>query len=1522
MKKKSISSPETNLSFFRSLRFKLILLFLIVSLIPLITVSFIAYIQAKNALKTEVINKLVAVRDIKANQITKYFEERLGDVKVFSQNSSVIAATNAFDDALHTDMKTLNKSTETEVIKQYRTLYLDKADMNNADDGSTYNTIHAKYHILFKTYMETYGYNDILLVEPHEGVILYSVMKEENFGTSLKNGFDADTNLGHIFRTAIVATDDFTTLEDFAYHEHADRAFSFVASPIFDKDEVVGVLIFQIPTEQIAAIMQENAGLGKTGETILVSSDDFFMRSDSRFFKESTLFKQKVDDESTRASAAGQIGVKEIIDYRGEQTIVAHSPINVPGVNWSLNAKMDEREAVAAAHHLLNLMLIIISIATTIILVVAFFFSSSIAKPIRTMTHIATKLAEGNIKQIVKIESRDEIGVMGKAFQEMIINFRIVIEDIVYVSQGLAEGKLSIAPQSEYKGDFIQIKKALETALTNQRLLVEDIVPVSQGLAEGNLKIKPQTDYRGDYFKIKEALEKTLTDFQQVIQDIVQISQGLAEGKEDIIAHAEYRGDFIQIKNALESAGVKLSVTMKKTATQDWLKSGQNQLNEQMSGEQNIVELSHNVVSFLTLYLKAQVGLCYIIDDTANNQGNRRLKMTASYAQTRRKNIGDEFEFSKGLVDRAARELKTIIITIDSELGEGIPQHILVEPFLYENTLKGVILIASVNVLTEIQQEFLHQTMSTIGVAVNAVESRSKMQELLVQTQLQAQDLQNKQAELQNSNEELQSQQEELQAQSEELQTQTEELRQTNEELEERTQDLEQQKLEIREKNSSLEKTRKAVEAKAQELELASKYKSEFLANMSHELRTPLNSMLILAQLLAENKRGHLEKKQVEYAQTIYSAGSDLLTLINEILDLSKVEAGKIDAHIEEVFLTDLLETIESKFRPVAEEKRLAFPITVADELPPVLRTDAQRFKQIINNLLSNAFKFTSQGEVKLEVQRPTGDISTLGLDAAKSIAIHVTDTGIGIQEDKQQVIFEAFQQADGTTSRRFGGTGLGLSISRQLARLLGGELHLQSEEGKGSTFTLYIPENLEPKSSSEVNKREVKDKKDKKATSFFFTEQPTQKIKTPTQTDEPVREVKTKPVQQAQTPKAPIEDDRNSITPDSKSLLITEDDRNFSRLLIELAREKGFKCILAEDGKTGLQLAEEYQPDAIVLDVGLPKIDGWTVMEKLKDNPKTRHIPVHFMSASDQSLDAKKMGAIGYLLKPVSMEQLGGAFQKIEQFINQKTKSLLVFADNKDNQKNILDIVGDDHIQTLIAKTQTEALEQLKTADVDCLIIDVDVEKSSGVKLLEPLHDSLTQIPVIIFYGNRELSLAEETLLQKFADSMTIKTVRSPERLLDETTLFLHQLETDLSNDKRQMLHKVHNKEAILRHKTVLIVDDDVRNVFALATVLEDKDMEVIVAKDGQKALELLDEHEEIAIVLMDIMMPGMDGYEAMRKVRKQPRYRRLPIIALTAKAMKGDKAKCIEAGANDYLSKPVDTHKLLSLMRVWLYR
>jgi signal transduction histidine kinase/CheY-like chemotaxis protein len=1182
---------------------------------------------------------------------------------------------------------------------------------------------------------------------------------------------------------------------------------------------------------------------------------------------------------------------------------------------------------------MLNLMLTITGIGAVIVLGIAFFVSNSITKPVRAMTHIVRQLAGGDLNLSININRQDEIGVMANASRQMIANLRQVIDDIVQVSQGLAKGRLSVRPQSEYRGDFVQIKNALETALSNQRQVIEDIVQVSQGLAQGILSIISQAEYQGDFIQIKDALETALTDLRRVIEDIVQVSQGLAEGDQNITPQADYRGDFVQIKNALETAAAKLAATTKQNVSQDWLKTGQNQLNDQMSGEPNLVELTYNLVSFITLYLEAQIGLCYLVEESANHH-NRRLKLTASYAQARRKNIAEEFEFSEGLVGRAAREQKSILISIDAGLEEEtVPRHIIVIPFLYENTVKGVVLIASQEVFSEIQQDFIHQVMPSIGIAVNSVESRTKMQELLQQTQIQAQELQSQQEELQQSNEELQSQSEELQTQSEELQSQAEELRQTNEALEARTQTLERQKNEIREKNLALEKTQQAMAAKAQELELASKYKSEFLANMSHELRTPLNSLLILAQLLADNKKGNLTDKQVEYARTIHSAGSDLLTLINDILDLSKVEAGKMEVHVDDVPVAELVAILEQKFRHVAEEKGLTFNLMVAENLPPVIKTDGQKLHQIINNLLSNAFKFTREGEVKVMVQRPKSPQWPLSQRTLQQtgagedfIALSVTDTGIGIPTEKQQIIFEAFQQVDGTTSRRYGGTGLGLSISRQLAKLLGGDIQLHSEEDKGSTFTLYLPETFETRNSgvNEFTSFGVqafslsggKESEASVASHDGLTPRTAgEKIETPSFQKTGVLE-STEQI-------ADIADDRESLKPEDKSILIVEDERKFSHILMEIAREKHFKCILAEDGRTGLQLAEQFQPNAIILDIGLPQLDGWTVMERLKGNPDTRHIPVHFMSASDQSMDAKKMGAIGYLLKPVSMEQLGAAFQSIEQFLAQTAKNVLVVADNEPRQQNILDLVKDENIQITLAITKAFALEHLQMSSFDCVILDMDIEQKSGCQLLEQMQsqENLCEIPLIV-YADRELTTSEETLLQQCADSLPVKSVRSPERLLDEATLFLHQIAANLPKEKRNMLRMVHDKAAILRKKRVLIVDDDVRNVFALATVLEDKDMEVVCAQNGYEALALLKTYENIALVLMDIMMPEMDGYEAMRQIRKQPRYRQLPIIALTAKAMKGDKAKCIEAGANDYLSKPVDTDKLISLMRVWLYR
>ena len=1023
---------------------------------------------------------------------------------------------------------------------------------------------------------------------------------------------------------------------------------------------------------------------------------------------------------------------------------------------------------------------------------------------------------------------------------------------------------------------------------------------------EDNIKYK-ENDEIGEIVSSAQDLKASIND---------TIAQANAVAAGDYSKEVTVRSEQDQLGHALSEMTQTLREVTNQNEIENWLKSGQAQLNQKLSGEQDISQLAEKAINFITPYVQAQMGAIYLFEENHDKQEPSVLNMKASHAYTWRKSVSNNFALGEGLVGQAALERKTILITqapddyiyIQSALGDSKPGAILVMPFLYEDSLKGVIEMATFKVFTEEEINFLKQTMPILAIAVNSAVSRQQMQTLLEKTQTQSKELKGKAIELQSQQEMLQQSNEELQAQSEELQSQQEELRQTNEELEERTKALEIQSVEIRKQNISLqeskaeiEKASVALETKAEELELASKYKSEFLANMSHELRTPLNSLLILAQLLSRNKNGNLDEKQIEYAQTIHSAGSDLLTLINEILDLSKVEAGKVEAHPEEFSVNKLAKTIEQKFIHVAEDKGLSFKMITDDALPSSLYTDSQRLNQIINNLLSNAFKFTSEGEIRITMRRPSenDNLSLLKLSSDNSIAISVSDSGIGIPENKQKVIFEAFQQADGSTVRRFGGTGLGLAISRQLARLLGGDLVLESEEGKGSTFTLYIPEKLEIKQSDNTEE--------------------TVSSSTPIATDIVTQ---TAP-EEVPTEIANIVDDRDNFSSGDKIILIIEDDRKFLDILTELARDNHFKCLLAEDGKTGLELAKQYQPDAILLDVGLPQLDGWSVMEKLKEYSDTRHIPVHFMSAYDRDSDAKQMGAIGYLHKPVNMEELGNAFQKIERFMAKNVKNLLILVDDEQHQQQITSLVGERDIQTSLAKTKDDALQQMKKTTYECFILDVDTEQATVLKLLEEIYkdDKLSQIPVII-YSDRELTETEDALLQRVGGNITIKEVRSPERLLDEATLFLHKIAANLPEEKQEMLRKVHDKEAIFKGKKVLIVDDDIRNTFALMTVLEDINMQVVVGYTGKEALELLEQESNIDIVLMDIMMPEMDGYEAMQKIREQSRFRKLPIIALTAKAMKGDKGKCIEAGANDYLAKPLDTDKLLSLMRVWLYR
>jgi CheY-like chemotaxis protein len=891
---------------------------------------------------------------------------------------------------------------------------------------------------------------------------------------------------------------------------------------------------------------------------------------------------------------------------------------------------------------------------------------------------------------------------------------------------------------------------------------------------------------------------------------------------------------------------------------------------------------------------------------------------------------------------------------------------------------------------------------------LNMIQANMRTEELLEQSQKLTQELQSQSKELQQQQEELKRSNTELEAQartlrqSEELlKEQQEELQQVNEELEEKASLLAEQNAKVEQKNREVESARQALEEKAQQLALSSKYKSEFLANMSHELRTPLNSLLILAKLLTENKDKNLTGKQVEFAQTIYSSGTDLLNLINDILDLSKVEAGKMEVNVTDVTVRDVTDFVERTFRPVAEQKGLSFTVDAAGDSPSPIYTDGQRLQQVLKNLLSNAFKFTERGSVTLSIRRADKGrrFASRTLDRADDvIAFGVKDTGIGIAREKQQLIFEAFQQADGTTSRKYGGTGLGLSISREIARLLGGEIHVESTPGQGSTFTLFLPvkyheqdrKRLEDELTSGVRpdrlrSQAVADRVLARASSreretasasprpvlsppreterrvaapsapaaasggATTASSPTTTVSTPTSetkvaepsdswnlpdlssigmedasenTDASV-DTLAPPMEDLPRPHG-FEDDRDDLQPGDRVVLIVEDDANFAHILLDLARDKGYKGIVGHDGEVGLQLAHAYRPDAITLDIDMPGIDGWAVLDRLKHHPDTRHIPVHIITGIRERQQGLKAGAIAYLEKPVTKEALDDSFNRISHFIDQQVKRLLVVEDDDVQRAAMIDLIAHEDVEITAVATAEEALRELGQTHYDCMVLDLGLQGGQdGFQLLETVKGdpAMRELPIIIYTG-KELSQEEETRLRRFADTIIIKDVKSPERLLDETALFLHRVEAKLPEQKRRMLERLHNADAVFAGKHVLIVDDDVRNIFSLTSVLEDHGMRVSFAENGKQAIDLLKGTPDVDLVLMDVMMPEMDGYETTRAIRQISELRNLPIIALTAKAMKGDREKCIAAGASDYITKPVDTEQLLSLMRVWLYR
>ena len=978
-----------------------------------------------------------------------------------------------------------------------------------------------------------------------------------------------------------------------------------------------------------------------------------------------------------------------------------------------------------------------------------------------------------------------------------------------------------------------------------------------------------------------------------------------------------------------------LRSTTRKNEEQNWLKSNLAEFTRLLQGQRDEETVARLVMSQLAPLVEAQQGVFYLMDTESDIP---QLKLLGSYAYQERKNLGNQFRLGEGIVGQCALEKQRILLTqvpndyirIASGLGEAAPMNIIVLPVLFENQVTAVIELASFVRFKDIHLTFLEQVSESIGVVLNTIAANTRTTKLLKQSQALAKELQHQQEELQESNSRLEEQAEALQTselqlkeQQEELQQANEELQQLNEELEEKAELLSVQKREVEQKNQEIDLARQAIEEKATQLELSSKYKSEFLANMSHELRTPLNSLLILARLLSENGEGNLTEKQVEYSRTIYASGNDLLGLINDVLDLAKIESGTVSVEMQPVLLNEIQESLERTFGELAQDKGLSFKVELDNNLPESILTDAKFLQQILKNLLSNAFKFTEKGGVILTITQTIKNFKIDGESESHfpAIAFCVADTGIGIPPEKQKIIFEAFQQADGTTSRQYGGTGLGLSISRQLTKLLQGKIELASQLGQGSTFILYLPiENIAE------NKGDIY--------SHFVPRIEAREVTKIERNGGQIRELVPAAASTAVIESSHLDrtasltfineanDDRDRIQPNDRVLLIIEDDLSFARILMDMARQQGFKAVVALSGSTGLILAHDFKPDAIMLDIRLPGIDGWTVLEQLKHDPNTRHIPVHILSVDDAQQRGLQLGAIAYLQKPVSSEALTEALVKIKGFIERRVKNLLVIEDDSRQAQSIRELIGDGDVQTTVVNTGANALTTLNSHQFDCIVLDLGLPDMSGFDLIEQIKQvpTLSQIPIIVYTG-KELTLKQESQLRRLAESIIIKDVRSPERLLDETALFLHRVQANLPQSKRQILEKLHPADPVLTNKKVLIVDDDVRNIYALTGLLEQYEMQVIYAENGRDALTVLQNNPDTEVILMDVMMPELDGYATTRLIRQQD-FKSLPIIALTAKAMQGDREKCLEAGASDYITKPVDTEQLLSLLRVWLYR
>jgi HAMP domain-containing protein/CheY-like chemotaxis protein/signal transduction histidine kinase len=1151
------------------------------------------------------------------------------------------------------------------------------------------------------------------------------------------------------------------------------------------------------------------------------------------------------------------------------------------------------------------------------------FMAGNLTAQVRNIATVTTAVANGDLSKKITVDVKGEILELKDTINTMVDQLNSFASEVTRVAREVGtEGKLG--GQADVRGvsgtwkDLTDNVNFMAGNLTSQ---VRGIAKVVTAVANGNLKQKLTVDAKGEIAELADTINNMIDTLATFAEQVTTVARevgvdgklggqasvpGAAGTWKDLtdnvnqlaanlttqvraiaeVATAVTKGDLtrsIKVEASGEVAALKdninemirnLKDTTIKNNEQDWLKTNLAKFSRMLQGQKDLLTVGKLILSELAPVVSAQHGVFYTMVNIPAEEA--RLRLLASYAFRARKTAAFDLRLGETLVGQAALEKERILLTrvpsdyvqISSGLGEAAPLNLVVLPIIFEGQVKAVMELASFDTFSPTHLSFLDQLTESIGIVLNTIEANMRTEDLLKQSQSLAR----------------------------ELQSQQEELQKTNLELEEKARLLAAQNVEVEKKNIEVEQARQALEEKAGQLALTSKYKSEFLANMSHELRTPLNSLLILSDQLCTNREGNLSGKQIEFAKTIHSSGQDLLRLINDILDLAKIESGTVSVEVSELRVVELKEYVERTFAPIAEHKRLEYHVTVGPDVPRTVRTDSKRLQQILKNLLSNAFKFTERGRVSLEVDRADTGWSFDNASLARAdevIAFRVRDTGIGIPADKQQIIFEAFQQADGSTNRKYGGTGLGLSISREIARLLGGEIRLESAPGTGSTFTLFIPSVLAAPDRVDTARgpavvHRVERELDDSDAPVTFT----------------------------------IEDDRETLGGDAPAVLIIEDDPTFATQLVEIARTQGFKAVCTPRGSDALQLAQKLPIAAITLDIFLPDMDGRRVLYRLKDDPATRHIPVLILTSDDSDDTALRHGALSQFIKPLPRERVEQAFADLRGFIERPMKNLLVVEDNEVQRQSTVELIGNGDVHTLAVGTGTEGLKALREQPFDCIVLDLGLPDMPGAKFIEEVRNAgLSNLPIIVHTG-RELPKEEVDELKRLARSVILKDVQSPERLFDETALFLHRNVARMTADRRRLVENLHRDGDVLAGKRALIVDDDMRNIFAMTCFLERYEMEITSAENGLDALAMLERGEEFDVILMDIMMPDMDGYETMRRLRAMARYQDLPVLALTAKAMKGDREKCIEAGASDYIAKPVDTEHLLSLLRIWLHR